>query len=98
MSLDGKVVLITGAAKGIGRGCAQVLGKLGARIAVVDLDEVAGPLTVQGIQASGGRAVFLQADVSKTDDVQKMITRLLGVFGRLDTLINNAGYHISKNV
>jgi len=90
--------MITGAAKGIGKGCAQVLGKLGARIAVVDLDEVAGPLTAKGIEASGGRAVFLQADVSKTDDVQRVITRLLEEFGRLDSLINNAGYHISKNV
>jgi NAD(P)-dependent dehydrogenase (short-subunit alcohol dehydrogenase family) len=98
MSLDGKVALITGAAKGIGKGCAQVLGKRGARIAVVDLDDVAGPLTAAGIEASGGRAVFFQADVSKADEVQKMITRLLEVFGQLDLLINNAGYHISKNV
>lgn len=98
MSLDGKVVLVTGAAKGIGKGCAQVLGKRGARIAVVDLDDVTGPLTAEGIETSGGRAVFFQADVSKADDIQKTITRLLEVFGRLDVLINNAGYHISKNV
>jgi NAD(P)-dependent dehydrogenase (short-subunit alcohol dehydrogenase family) len=98
MSLDGKVALITGAAKGIGKGCAQVLGKRGVRVAIADLDDAAGPLTAAGIETSGGRAVFLRADVSKVDDVQKAITRLIEVFGRLDILINNAGYHISKNV
>jgi NAD(P)-dependent dehydrogenase (short-subunit alcohol dehydrogenase family) len=98
MSLVGKVVLITGAAKGIGKGCAQVLGKRGACIAVVDLDTVAGPLTAQEIEESRGRAVFFPTDVSKADDVQRTIARLLEVFGRLDVLINNAGYHISKSV
>jgi NAD(P)-dependent dehydrogenase (short-subunit alcohol dehydrogenase family) len=98
MGLDGKVVLVTGGAKGIGKGCAQVLGKHGARIAVVDLDAVAGPLTAKEIEASGGRAVFFQADVSKADDVQKTMTDVIEAFGRLDVLINNAGYHLSKNV
>ena len=98
MSLDGKVALVTGAAKGIGRGCAQALSKHGARIAVVDLDAVAGPLTVKEIEASGGRAVFFQADVSKADDVRKTMTDVIEAFGRLDVLINNAGYHLSKNV
>ena len=51
MSLDGEVVLVTGSAKGNGNGCAQVLGKHGARIAVVDLDPAAGPLTVKEIEA-----------------------------------------------
>ena len=51
MGLDGKVVLVTGGVKGIGKGCARVLGKHGARIAVVDLDPAAGPLTVKEIEA-----------------------------------------------
>jgi NAD(P)-dependent dehydrogenase (short-subunit alcohol dehydrogenase family) len=98
MSLDGKVVLVTGAAKGIGKGCAQVLSKHGARIAVADTDAVAGLRTANEIEASGGDAAFLQVDVSKANDVQKMIAQLLERFGQLDILINNAGYHISKNV
>ena len=98
MSLDGKVALVTGAAKGIGKACAQALGTRGVRIAVVDIDAVVGLQTAQGITASGGHAAFLPADVSKATDVQKMIGRLMEVFGRLDILVNNAGYHISKNV
>jgi len=98
MGLDGKVVLITGAAKGIGKGCAQVLAKMGARIGVVDLDDTAGPLTAKEIEASGGKAVFFKTDVAKTDDVRKMIAGAIESFGQLDVLVNNAGYHISKNV
>jgi NAD(P)-dependent dehydrogenase (short-subunit alcohol dehydrogenase family) len=98
MTLDGKVALVTGAGKGIGKGCAEVLSRHGVRIAVVDIDTAAGPQTAKEIEANGGHAVFLPADVSKAADVQKMVTQLIELFGRLDILINNAGYHISKSI
>jgi len=98
MTLDGKVALVTGAGKGIGKGCAEVLSRHGVRIAVVDIDTAAGPQTAKGIEANGGHAIFLPADVSKAADVQKMVTQLIELFGRLDILINNAGYHISKSI
>lgn len=98
MALEGKVALVTGAGKGIGKACAEVLSRQGARIAVVDIDTIAGLQTAKGIEASGGRAVYLPADVSKAADVQKMIGQIIELFGRLDILINNAGYHISKSV
>jgi len=98
MTLDGKVALVTGAGKGIGKGCAEVLSRHGARIAVVDIDTAAGPQTAKGIEANGGHAVFLPADVSKAAEVQNMVAQLIELFGRLDILINNAGYHISKSV
>ncbi len=65
---------------------------------MVDIDTAAGPQTAKGIEANGGHAVFLPADVSKAADVQNMVAQLIGLFGRLDILINNAGYHISKSV
>ncbi len=98
MALDGKVALITGAAKGIGKGCAEVLARERARIAVGDIDSAAGEKAAREIEDLGGKAVFVQADVSKAIEVQKMIAKVIEAFGQLDILINNAGYHISKNV
>ncbi len=98
MNIKDKVALITGAAKGIGKGCASVFAEAGAYVAVVDIDEKAGPTTVDEIREAGGKAQFFRCDVSKTEEVQALIRAVLEELGRIDILFNNAGYHISKNV
>jgi 3-oxoacyl-[acyl-carrier protein] reductase len=91
MRLSNKVALITGAASGMGRASAILFAKEGARIAVVDMDGKGGQETVDTIKQNGGEAVFIQADVSKAADAERMVKVAVDVYGRLDILFNNAG-------
>ena len=91
MRLENKVALITGGASGIGREAALLFAAEGARVAVVDIDDARGEETVRSIDAGGGEAVYLHADVSKAADCEKMVASTEERFGRLDILFNNAG-------
>jgi 3-oxoacyl-[acyl-carrier protein] reductase len=89
--LDGKVALVTGAARGIGRECAERLSGAGAAIVIADrLDEEANA-TAEQIRKAGGRAVALAIDLTQTDQIPAMVERAEQAFGRLDILVNNAG-------
>ncbi|MHC4181391.1 MAG: SDR family NAD(P)-dependent oxidoreductase, partial [Planctomycetota bacterium] len=92
--LTGKKTLVTGAAVGIGRGCALALARAGADVAIVDIDEETGPKTAQEIKAGGRDSLFVDCDVTKKDQVQGMVRRVVEHFGRLDIGINNAGIGI----
>ena len=94
--LDGRVALITGASKGLGKAMAVALGAAGARIALVSrsveqLNEVG-----RAVKDAGGDARVFQADVSSEDQVRKLERDVAGAFGKVHILINNAGINVRK--
>ncbi len=89
--LKDKVSLITGGGSGIGRATCLLFAREGATVSVADYDEQGGQETVQQVQAAGGQAAFIRADVSKSGDVQYMLNTTVETYGRIDVLFNNAG-------
>lgn len=89
--LKDKVALITGGGSGIGHASCVLFGQEGAKVMVADSAVEGGNATVQQVKAAGGEASFVQADVSKSADVQKMIAQTVQTYGRVDILFNNAG-------
>src|SRR2546422_7340923 len=90
MKLAEKVALVTGAGSGIGRAIAILFAKEGAKVVVDDIVDDRGKDTVKQIKESGGEAVYAFGDVSKADDVIKLVDTTVGKFGKLDILVNNA--------
>ncbi|MFC1970170.1 SDR family NAD(P)-dependent oxidoreductase [Chloroflexota bacterium] len=89
--LDGKVALITGAASGIGRASALLFAKEGAKVAIADYAPEGGRETAEMIKETGGDATFIEADVSKASDAERMVKATVDTYGRIDILFNNAG-------
>ena len=98
MKLKDKVAIVTGSSKGIGEGIARVFSKEGAKVVVTCRTEEMGRKMAKELGAAKGNAVFIKADVTKSEDIQNMINKTIDTFGKLDILVNNAGYHLSKNV
>jgi NAD(P)-dependent dehydrogenase (short-subunit alcohol dehydrogenase family) len=94
--LAGKVAIVTGAGAGIGEASAALFASEGAKVVVVDLLEDRANAAVEQITASGGLAVAVAADVSRPDDVQRILARTMAVFGRPTILFNNAGVNQEK--
>ena len=96
-SLTEKIAVVTGASSGIGRAIAEQLAQEGATV-VVNYGKSAdnAKAVVAGIESKGGKAVAIQADMSKIEDVRRLIRETVDRFGRLDILVNNAGIVIFK--
>jgi 3-oxoacyl-[acyl-carrier protein] reductase len=97
LDLAGRVALVTGAGSGIGRATALALAKQGAAVAInYHRNEAGAESAKQQIVAAGGRAITLQADVTKTAEVRRMIEETVAAFGPLDILVNNAGSLVER--
>ncbi|MCX7843774.1 MAG: 3-oxoacyl-ACP reductase FabG [Candidatus Bipolaricaulota bacterium] len=91
MRLEGKVALVTGAGRGIGRAIALALAKEGCDVVLVDLDEPAAQRVAREVETLGRRALPVKANVASLADVQRAVALTVEKFGRLDILVNNAG-------
>jgi meso-butanediol dehydrogenase/(S,S)-butanediol dehydrogenase/diacetyl reductase len=90
-ALDGKVAIVTGAARGIGRAISLRYAREGADVVVADLNEVGARDTAVEIEGLGRRALALGVDVTRHDQIIGLVRRAVGRFGRIDVLANNAG-------
>lgn len=97
-SLEGKVAVLTGAAAGIGKACAQALVGAGARVVVADIDDEAGEATVGELSADGSNAFYRHTDVTVTQDVAQLMQEAAQRFGSLDILVNSAAVALAGSV
>jgi NAD(P)-dependent dehydrogenase (short-subunit alcohol dehydrogenase family) len=94
MRYAGKVVIVTGGSKGIGEGCVRVFVEAGSHVVFCARKRAAGEALAREVSAKGpGRAHFTACDVSKVDEIRRLIDETVAGHGRIDCLINNAGWH-----
>ena len=88
---EGKVAIVTGAGKGIGRASATAFADEGAAVVIADIDPASGEETRRLIEDKGGRALFIEGDISRESYVKRVVAEAVSAFGGIDILHNNAG-------
>lgn len=96
--LNNKVAIITGGAMGIGEADALLFSKEGAKVVLTDIDERQGNKVVEKIRKDGGEAIFVKLDVSKEEEWDNAISKVIKTYGKINILVNNAGVSLGKNV
>jgi NAD(P)-dependent dehydrogenase (short-subunit alcohol dehydrogenase family) len=89
--LHGRVALVTGGGIGLGRTFSEALAEFGAHVVVADIDEPLAHETARLVEKRGGKSLVVKADVSRTDDVERMALQVVEELGAIDILVNNAG-------
>jgi 3-oxoacyl-[acyl-carrier protein] reductase len=92
VKLKDKVSMVTGAGQGIGRAISLLFAAEGAKVALVDWNRETGLETLREIESAGGEAIFLAADIARPSDVRRVVEEVQKLWGRIDILINNAGF------
>jgi NAD(P)-dependent dehydrogenase (short-subunit alcohol dehydrogenase family) len=96
--LDGKIALISGAARGIGAETARLMIEAGAKVAIGDVLDERGRETVRSLDGAGGEAIYTHLDVTREEDWTAAVSGVTGRFGRLDVLVNNAGVFLGMDL
>lgn len=96
--LEGKVAIITGGGRGMGREIASTFSKAGASVVVCDLSLENLTEIEEEVKSNGGRCLSIEADISNKDQVEKMMEKVCASFGKIDILVNNAGVCISSSL
>lgn len=96
--MNGQVAVVTGASRGIGSAIAELFAQEGAKVVInYNTSEKEARALAEKIKKQGGEAICVKADVSKYDDVKRMVETTLKTHGRIDILVNNAGIHVAKD-
>ncbi len=98
MRLKDKVAIITGASSGIGSACAFRFAQEGAKVVVADIDVTGGNEIVTSVKRGGGEAYFVQTDVTKPEEIERMVDKTVDRYRKLDVLFNNAGINPTGDV
>lgn len=98
MRLDGKVAIVTGGAAGIGREICQLFAEEGASVVVADIEADGGAETARSITTAGGSAKFVETDVSRESDVERLVDATVSEYGTVNTLVNDAAAFVFGTV
>src|SRR4051812_16832654 len=96
--LDEQAAVVTGSARGIGRGIAEVLAAEGAAVAIADINASAARATARDLEAAGQRAISIEVDVTDPASIEAMASAAVDAFGRIDILAANAGIYPTARI